>query len=98
MIASFSIVPLDQGESVSEHVALCLSLVQESGLPYQLTPMATVVEGEMDAVLGLISRCHRALRERSRRVLTRIEIDDREGREDALHSKVESVRSRLQDM
>lgn len=98
MIASFSIVPLDKGESVSEYVAICVSLVRDSGLPYQLTPMATVVEGELDEVMGLIARCHRTMRRHSRRVLTHVEIDDREGRDDALHQKVESVRARLQDM
>ncbi|MFA7342324.1 MAG: MTH1187 family thiamine-binding protein [Candidatus Methanomethylophilaceae archaeon] len=98
MIASFSIVPLDKGESVSEYVAICVSLVRDSGLPYQLTPMATVVEGELDEVMGLIALCHRTMRRHSRRVLTRVEIDDREGRDDALHQKVESVRARLQDM
>ena len=96
MIASFSIVPLDKGESVSEYVAICAALVQDSGLPFQLTPMATVVEGELVEVMDLISRCHLAVRQRSRRVLTRVDIDDREGKNDALHQKVESVRARLQ--
>lgn len=94
MIASFSIIPLDKGESVSEYVALCYSLVKESGLPHQLTPMATVVEGDHASVMELISRCHLAVRERSNRVITRIDIDDRADRQDALRSKVESVLAR----
>lgn len=96
MIASFSIVPLGEGESVSEQVAACLALVRESGLPHQLTPMATIVEGDLDEVLQLIARCHREARKGSRRVLTRIEIDDREDRRDAMSAKVASVEARLQ--
>lgn len=98
MIASFSIVPIGEGESVSEYVALCLGIVRESGLPHTLTPMSTIVEGEMGEVMDVICRCHAAVRERSQRVLTRIDIDDRAGREDALHGKTESVLGRLQAM
>ncbi len=95
MLASFSIVPLDKGESVSEQVAQCVRIVRDSGLPYRLTPMATVVEGEGDEVMELIMRCHAAVRSSSSRVLTRIEIDDRDGAEDALESKMRSVESQL---
>lgn len=94
MIASFSIIPLDKGESVSEYVALCYDLVQESGLSHQLTPMATIIEGDHDSVMSLISRCHLAVRERSNRVLTRIDIDDRADYHDAIRRKVESVMAR----
>lgn len=95
MIASFSIVPLDKGESVSEYVALCYSLVEKSGLPHRLTPMATVVEGDHDSVMALISHCHLAVRKVSNRVITRIDIDDRADCQDALHHKVESVLARI---
>lgn len=95
MIASFSIVPLDQGESVSEQVAECLRIVRESGLPHRLTPMATIIEGETDEVMATIMRCHAAVRSASKRVLTRIEIDDREGVTDGLVTKMRSVESKL---
>ncbi len=95
MIASFSIIPLDKGESVSEQVAECLRIVRESGLAHRLTPMSTVVEGEVAEVMATIMRCHAAVRSASKRVLTRIDIDDREGVSDGLVTKMRSVESKL---
>ena len=95
MLAMFSITPLDKGESVSEWVARVLDLVDQSGLDYQVTPMATIVEGEFDLVMALVSACHKKMREHSRRVITTIKIDDREGAKDMLSKKIESVEGRL---
>ncbi len=90
-IAEFSVVPLDKGESVSGHIAPLLDLVDKSGLDYQFTPMATIVEGEFDKVLELVAHCHKKMREGSKRVITTIKIDDREGAEGMICKKVESV-------
>jgi len=95
MLAMFSITPLDKGESVSEWVARVLDLVDQSGLDYQVAPMATIVEGEFDLVMALVSACHKKMREHSRRVITTIKIDDREGAKDMLSKKIESVEGRL---
>jgi uncharacterized protein (TIGR00106 family) len=98
MIASFSIVPLGQGEGISAFVARCKRIVEESGLKHQLTPMSTVVEGEFSEVMSVIEQCHRAVLHDCGRVLTRIDIDDRKGRQEGMHSKIESVRSKLQEL
>ena len=58
MLAEFSITPVGAGESVSRYVAKCLKIVEESGLDYKMNPMGTVVEGDFDEVISLISRCH----------------------------------------
>ncbi|MFQ6089940.1 MAG: MTH1187 family thiamine-binding protein [Candidatus Bipolaricaulia bacterium] len=95
MIVEFSITPIGKGESLSEDVALILDLVDKSGLPYRLTPMGTIVEGEWDEVMGLIKRCHRLMQERAPRVATWIHIDDRKGATGRIHHKVEAVERRL---
>jgi len=46
VLLEFSMAPLGLGESVSEHVARVVDVIDKSGLPYQLTPMGTIVEGE----------------------------------------------------
>jgi len=69
--------------------------VQASGLKYQLTPMATILEGEWDEVMDVVGDCHRKVRSMSHRVVTTIEIDDREGRRDAMEQKVRSVQDKL---
>jgi uncharacterized protein (TIGR00106 family) len=76
-------------------VAECLRIVQASGLKYQLTPMATILEGDWEDVMKVIGECHSKVRSMARRVVTTIEVDDREGRDDAMEQKVRSVREKL---
>lgn len=95
MLFEFSIIPLGTGPALSEQIAPVLKMVDESGLPYKVNPMGTVVEGEWDEVMALIRRCERAVMEKSERVLTKIEIDDRKGVKNAIQGKVKSVEKRL---
>ena len=97
IVCEFSIVPIGAGESVSAYVARCEKVVRASGLPHQLTPMGTVIEGEWDEVLDVIRRCHMAVRADNRRVSTLIRIDDREGKPGRLTAKVRSVEDKLGD-
>ena len=91
MIVEFSIVPVGRGEELAGLVAKVLDIVDRSGLPYQLTSMGTIVEGDWDDVMGLIKACHRAMRRQAGRVLTRISIDDRAGSAKRMRRKVEAV-------
>ncbi len=91
MLAEFSISPIGKGESLSRYVAECLRIVEESGLEYRINPMGTVVEGDFDEVMGLISRCHKAIRESCSRVSTIIKIDDRADTKGSITRKIESV-------
>ena len=95
MLAEFSVVPLGKGESVSEYVAECVKIVRESGVRHLLTPMATVLEGDLDEVMDIIILCHKRVMEMSDRVITSIKIDDRRGRKDAITQKLRSVEKRL---
>ena len=95
MLAEFSVTPVGKGVSVGDYVARCLDLVDKSGMPYKLTPMGTVVEGDFDAVLALIAKCHKAVARDCERVSTLIKIDDRKGERGALETKVASVEKRL---
>ena len=91
MLVEFSIVPIGKGEEISGLVAKVLDIVDACGLPYQLTAMGTLVEGEWDDVFELIKECHRKMREHSDRVLTHIAIDDRAHAKGRIKGKVESV-------
>ena len=95
MIAQFTVIPIGKGESLSTYVAECVRIVEKSGLKYQLTPMSTIVEGDPDRVMNAIMNCHHKVRSMSRRVVTSIEIDDREGMMDAMDHKVASVNTKL---
>ena len=95
MLVEFTVVPLGKGESVSEYVAECMRIVKASGLSYQLTPMATILEGERDEVMNVIMECHQRVLDMSKRVITEIKIDDRKDRKNAMTQKIRSVESRL---
>jgi len=95
MLAEFSIVPLDKGLSLSEYVSKVIEIVDNSDLDYQLTPMGTVIEGDWDEVIGLISECHKEMRKYSDRIETKIIIDDRKGADNRLTGKIDSVEKRL---
>lgn len=91
MLVEFSVVPVGKGESVSQYVAECLKIVESSGLPYKITPMGTVLEGEYDDVMGVIRVCHARVMEMSPRAVTTIRIDDRKGAVGTIEKKIESV-------
>jgi uncharacterized protein (TIGR00106 family) len=95
MVASFTVVPMGVGESVSHLVAESLKIVDASGLDYQLGPMQTVVEGDEAQVMATIMACHARMKELAPRVLTTIAIDDRQGATHRLRGKVADVEQQL---
>jgi uncharacterized protein (TIGR00106 family) len=95
MLAEFSIYPLD-GEHMSQDVARVVAVVAQSGLDYQLSPMSTSLEGELDQVLDVIKRCHEAVAEGGRsRVVTQITLDDHGGASHSLREAVARVEQHL---
>ncbi|HPQ39158.1 MAG TPA: MTH1187 family thiamine-binding protein [bacterium] len=95
MLCEFKISPFGASESVSREVARIIEIIEDSGLPSQTHAMGTIVEGEWDAVIALIRRCHEVMRSTHRRVITDIHIDDREGARDRITGKVESIERHL---
>jgi len=91
MVAEFSVVPIGRGESLSGFVARVVDLVDKSGLPYQLTAMGTIVEGDWDEVFALIRKCHETMRGQASRVTTHITVDDRDRASDRIKGKIREV-------
>ena len=95
VLLEFSMTPLTKGESVSAYVTRSLDIVDRSGMPYQLTPMGTIIEGEWPDVMAVVTACFEAMRADCDRVSTQIRIDYRAGPAGRLKSKVESVEQKL---
>ena len=95
IMAEFAIFPIGKGASLSKYVARAVKLVKESGLEYRLTPMGTVIEGELDEVFAVIKKCHRALEKDCDRISLAIKIDSRKGKKSRLEQKLQSVERRL---
>lgn len=90
-LMEFSLIPLDKGASFSKYVAGTLSIVDESGLAYRLNPMGTVVEGEWEDLLNLLTRCFKTLEKDSNRISLSVKFDHRKGVRGALDEKIKSV-------
>jgi uncharacterized protein (TIGR00106 family) len=95
MLVELSIIPLGRGVHLSDEIAEVLDLVDASGLPYQLTPSGTCIEGEWDEVMALVRRCHDRARALSSHVMTTIEIEDDGEARDKLICNVTSVEAKV---
>ena len=99
MLVAFSISPTatDETGSVSAAVAAAVRVVQESGLPWELTSMFTTVEGEWDEVMAVVKRAVDVVAEVSPRVGLVLKADIRPGYDGQLTAKVERVNALLED-
>jgi uncharacterized protein (TIGR00106 family) len=95
MLAQVSILPLGKESGISEEVSRVIDLIDRSGLPYQLTAMGTIIEGEWREVMDLIGRCREDLLRDHRRIYMVIKIDEQPGRTGKLTGKVASVEKKL---
>ncbi len=95
VLLEFSMSPFDKGDSLSEYVARSLDIIDKSGLPYQLTPMGTILEGEWDEVMAVVTACFKKMSGDCKRVSTSIKIDYRAGKSGRLKSKIRSVEDKL---
>ena len=70
-------------------------MIDQSGVRYQLTPMGTILEGEWDEVMGVVTACFEALKTDCPRISTQLKIDYRAGTESRMQSKIAAVESHL---
>lgn len=96
-IVEVTIVPLGtESTSLSKYVAACHNVLKDSGLKHQLTPMSSIIEGDMSEILETIKKMHEVpFNEGAMRVSTQIKIDDRRDKKGSMDQKLESVNSKL---
>lgn len=76
MLVEFSIISFSADEQLNQLIAEALKLLDDSGLPYELTDSMTCIEGEWDEIMPLIRQCHQIVRSMSPHVVTMIRIED----------------------
>lgn len=86
--------------SVSEYVAdiqhILKKFEEEGKIKYKLTPMNTIIEGELPTLFQVISAIHEAPFQKGiQRVATNIRIDDRRDKKTTMEGKLESVEKHL---
>ena len=64
-------------------------------MPYQLTPMGTILEGDFDQVMAVVTTCFRTLETDCPRIAMNLKMDDRSGDQSRLRSKIDKVQERL---
>lgn len=95
VLLEFSMAPSTKGESMSPYVARSLDVIDKSGLPYQLTPMGTIIEGDWDEVMAVVTKCFELMKTDCDRIGTHIKIDYRAGPAGRMTSKIEAVEDKL---
>jgi uncharacterized protein (TIGR00106 family) len=98
IIAEVSIVPLGtKSTSLSHYVAEIEKIARNTPqVETMLTPMSTILEGELTDVLDLIQKMHETpFIAGAKRVSTRIIIDDRRDKTASMTAKMQSVEKKL---
>lgn len=96
VIVELSIFPVGtSGASLSPYVARVLRVLQASGLPFELNPMGTCVEGDWEPVWAAVSACMEELQKDSERVYLTVKADWRRGADHRMTAKVDAVREKL---
>ncbi|TCK98497.1 uncharacterized protein (TIGR00106 family) [Natranaerovirga hydrolytica] len=93
-IAEITVIPVGTGDtSVSAYVAECQKVLEsQKAIKYQLTPMGTVIEGEMNVLLKTFQKLHEVpFQKGAQRVVTSIRIDDRRDKKGTMDQKINSV-------
>ncbi|MFW5994414.1 MAG: MTH1187 family thiamine-binding protein [Halanaerobiaceae bacterium] len=97
-IAEVTVIPLGTGDtSLSSYVADCHRVLkQESEIEYQLTPMGTIIEGELDRIFEVVKKLHQVPFDAGAlRVSTSLKIDDRRDKTATMDQKLDSVNVKL---
>ena len=79
VLLEFAMAPHGRGESLSADVARILDVIDRSGVPYQLTPMGTILEGEWDEVMAVVTACFKTLQTDCPRIGVNLKVDYRAG-------------------
>ncbi|MEA2072019.1 MAG: MTH1187 family thiamine-binding protein [Campylobacterota bacterium] len=95
VLVEFSMFPTSadgrEGASVSKSVSKIIDAIDKSGVPYQLTPMGTVIEASsMKEALGVIELAYEQVSDLER-VYSSLKFDIRHNTQNRLKTKIESV-------
>ncbi len=93
-VVGVSVAPVGtENPSISHYVAECERVLEKyKDLKHKLTPMATVIEGDLDTIFKAVKEMHKApFRLGAKRVLTHLAIDERIDKNLTMEGKIEAV-------
>jgi uncharacterized protein (TIGR00106 family) len=95
MLFGLTMFPIGEGQSVCRPVAEVIDEIARAGLPYEVTGMDTIVEGDWDRVMPVIHAAEERMRAQYGRVYMVLTVDDRPGATNRLRGAVEDVEQEL---
>jgi uncharacterized protein (TIGR00106 family) len=96
VMADLCVVPIGVGVSVSEYVAACQRVLEEAGLDHHMHAYGTNIEGDWDAVMTAIKRCHEVVHEMGApRISSTLRFGTRTDRAQTMSDKISSVEDKL---
>jgi uncharacterized protein (TIGR00106 family) len=97
-LLEISVVPIGtDNPSFSSSVTEAVRFIREQGLKYQITPTATIIEGDIDQLMDTAKAIHQqAISNGVSRVITHISIDDRIDKPIYIEQQVNIVQQSLQ--
>ena len=97
-IAEVKVVPLGtEDTSLSYYVAGCHKVLKKQDqVDYELTPMGTILEGELEQIFAIVEKLHEVpFADGAERVSTTLSIDDRRDKNGSMEQKTNSVNDKL---
>jgi len=96
VLLDLCVVPLGVGVSVSEYIAACQRVFKDAGLKYKMHMYGTNIEGEWDAVMAAVKKCHEVVHQMGApRISTLIRLGTRVDKDQTMEDKIKSVEQKL---
>lgn len=96
VLLEFAMFPTDKGISVSKDVSKIIAMIRDSGIPYKLTPMGTIIETDtIDEALKIVQKSHDLLADNSERIYATLTFDIQKAKNNRLVSKVQSIENKI---
>jgi uncharacterized protein (TIGR00106 family) len=96
VLMQFAMFPTDKGASASPYVSRIIAMIRESGIPYQLSAMGTIIETDTLAeAQTIVNQAYALLQADCSRVYCTVTFDIREGKTGRMQQKVASVEEKI---
>jgi uncharacterized protein (TIGR00106 family) len=95
MLFSVSMFPIGSSDDLSHPVAEVVDEIGRAHLPYRVSAMDTVIEGDWDSVMPVLRKAYDRMVARHDRVYATITIDEHKGGTSRLDGAVDDVAREL---
>ena len=96
VLMQFAMFPTDKGASASPYVSRIIAMIRESGYPYQLSAMGTIIETEtLGEAQSLVNKAYALLSDDCSRVYCTVTLDIRDGSVGRMQQKVASIEEKI---